>query len=191
MIPVHAIRISYAGELGWELYVPTEYAGKLWDTIVDAGQEFGIAAVGGGAFESLRIEKGYRLWGSDIHAEYNPYEAGLGFAVRLNKGDFIGREALAKIKAEGVTRKLVCLTLDDPNVILMGKEPLLDGLQVLGYVTSANFGYTVGKSIVYAYVPTAYAAEGTRVSIYSFGERYPAVVNRDPLYDGEMRRLKA
>ena len=96
LIPVRAIRISYAGELGWEFYTPTEYAGKLWDTLWAAGQEFGIAAVGGGAFESLRIEKGYRFWGSDIHADYNPFEAGLGFAVRLNKGDFIGPRRAAK-----------------------------------------------------------------------------------------------
>ncbi len=197
-IPVRAIRISYAGELGWELYAPTEYALKLWDTIWDAGQAFGIAAVGGGAFESLRIEKGYRFWGSDIHAEYNPFEAGLGFAVKLNKGDsstsspqgFIGRDALVKSKEERVKRKLVCMTFDDPNVIVMGKEPIFDGDRVLGYVTSANFGYTVGKSIAYGYVPIEYAREGTKVKIYFFGELYDATVSREPLYDAEGKRLK-
>lgn len=193
-IPVRAIRISYAGELGWELYTPTEYALKLWDTLWDTGQEFGIAAVGGGAFESLRVEKGYRFWGSDIHADYNPFEAGLGFAVRLKKGDFVGREALQKIKDAGNARKLVCLTLDDANVILMGKEPILDTQdteRVLGYVTSANFGYTVGKSIAYGYLPIAVANEGSKVKIYSFGEVYDATVSRDPLYDAEMKRLKS
>lgn len=190
-VPVRAIRISYAGELGWELYTPTEYAGKLWDTIWDAGQEFGVAAVGGGAFESLRVEKGYRFWGSDIHAEYNPYEAGLGFAVRLNKGEFIGRDALQTIKEEGVRRKLVCMTFDNPSVIVMGKEPILDGDTVLGYVTSANFGYTVGKSIAYGYVPIGYAQEGTNVKIYFFGELHDATVSHDPLYDAEMKRLKS
>ncbi|HZQ06041.1 MAG TPA: glycine cleavage T C-terminal barrel domain-containing protein, partial [Anaerolineae bacterium] len=190
-VPVRAIRISYAGELGWELYTPTEYGAKLWDTLWDAGQEFGIAAVGGGAFESLRIEKGYRFWGADIHSEYNPYEAGLGFAVKLNKGDFIGRAALEKIKTEGFTRKLVCMTFDDPHVIVMGKEPILDGEQVLGYVTSANFGYTVGKSIAYGYVPIEYAKLGTPVKIYFFGELYNARVDQDPLYDTEMKRLKS
>lgn len=190
-VPVRAIRISYAGELGWELYTPTEYAVKLWDTIWDAGQTLGITAVGGGAFESLRIEKGYRFWGSDIHAEYNPYEAGLGFAVRLNKGAFIGRDALQNIKRKGISRKLVCLTFDDPGVIVMGKEPILHGDEVLGYVTGANFGYTVGKSIAYGYVPLAYAAEGTRVQIYYFGELHDATVSHDPLYDAEMKRLKS
>ncbi len=193
-VPVRAIRISYAGELGWELYTPTEYALKLWDTIWDAGQEFGIAAVGGGAFESLRIEKGYRFWGSDIHAEYNPYEAGLGFAVKLNKGDFIGRDALQKIKGDGITRKLVAMTFDDPQMIVMGKEPIVDFAspdKVLGYVTSANFGYTVGKSIAYGYVPIEYANEGTKVRIYYFGESYDAMVMKEPLYDGDGRRLRS
>ena len=167
---------------------------KLWDTIWDAGQEFGIAAVGGGAFESLRIEKGYRFWGSDIHAEYNPYEAGLGFAVKLNKGDFIGRDALQKIKSKGITRKLVAMTFDDPQVIVMGKEPIVDFAspdKVLGYVTSANFGYTVGKSIAYGYVPIENANEGTKVRIYYFGESYDAMVTKEPLYDGDGRRLRS
>ncbi len=190
-VPVRAIRISYAGELGWELYTPTEYALKLWDTLWDAGQPFGIAAIGGGAFESLRVEKGYRFWGADIHAEYNPYEAGLGFAVRLNKNDFIGRDALVKIKASNVKRKLVCMTLDDSQVIVMGKEPILDDDKVLGYVTSANFGYTVGKSIAYGYVPIEYANEGTKVKIYYFGELHDATVTQVPLYDGEGKRLKS
>lgn len=190
-VPARAIRISYAGELGWELYTPTEYALKLWDTIWEAGQAFGIAAVGGGAFESLRIEKGYRFWGADIHAEYNPYEAGLGFAVRLNKGDFIGRDALGKIKAEGVKRKLVCMTFDDPNAIVMGKEPILDGERMLGYVTSANFGYTMGKSIAYGYVPIEYASAGRKLKVYYFGELHEATVSDDPLYDSEMKRLKS
>lgn len=190
-VPVRAIRISYAGELGWELYTPTECALKLWDTLWDAGQQSGITAVGGGAFESLRIEKGYRFWGADIHAEYNPYEAGLGFAVKLDKGDFIGRDALAKSKASNVKRKLVCMTFDDPQVIVMGKEPIMDGDKVLGYVTSANFGYTVGKSIAYGYVPIEYANEGTKVKIYYFGELRDATVTKEPLYDGGGKRLKS
>lgn len=195
-VPVRAIRISYAGELGWELYTPTEYALKLWDTLWEAGQAFGIAAVGGGAFESLRIEKGYRFWGADIHSEYNPYEAGLGFAVKLNDAngaprEFIGRAALEKIKRNGITRKLVCMTFDDPRVIVMGKEPILDGNRVLGYVTSANFGYTVGKSIAYGYVPIEYASEGKKVKIFYLGELHDATVAHDPLYDPEMKRLKS
>ena len=95
-VPVLALRISYVGELGWELYAPTEMGLRLWDTLWEAGQPLGLVAGGGGAFDSLRLEKGYRLWGNDIHTEYNPYEAGMGFAVRMRKGDFIGRDAVRK-----------------------------------------------------------------------------------------------
>jgi glycine cleavage system T protein len=192
-VAAYAIRISYAGELGWELYTPTEYGLRLWDMLWEAGQPYGIAALGGGAFDSLRLEKGYRLWGADIHSEYNPYEAGLGFAVRLNKGDFIGRNALLRIKEQGITRKLVCMTFDDASVAVMGKEPIFaeDATgQPVGYVTSANFGYTVGKSIIYGYLPLAHAQEGTRMEVQYFGRRYPATVMKEPLYDPQMTRLK-
>jgi glycine cleavage system aminomethyltransferase T/glycine/D-amino acid oxidase-like deaminating enzyme len=199
-VPAYAIRISYVGELGWELYTPTEYGRLLWDTLWQAGQALGIAALGGGAFDSLRLEKGYRLWGSDIHSEYNPYEAGLGFAVRLNKGDFIGRNALLRIKEQGITRRLSCMTFDDPAVSVLGKEPTFSispspsgggqGGGFLGYVTSANYGYTIGKSIVYGYLPLEHAAEDTKVEVQYFGRRYPATVVKEPLYDPEMTRLK-
>jgi glycine cleavage system T protein len=189
-VPALASRISYVGELGWEIYAPTEYGLTLWDTLWEAGQPSGIIAAGGGAFESLRLEKGYRLWGADIHTEYNPYEAGLSFAVRLKKGDFLGRSALEQIRAQGVTRTLTCLSIDDPLVVVMGKEPILDGERVLGYVTSANYGYSLGKSIVYGYLPTAYAAEGTKVKVYFFGNLHAATVVKEPLFDPEMARLK-
>ena len=94
------------------------------------------------------LEKGYRLWGADIHTEYNPYSAGLGWTVKLGKGDFLGLDALLRIQEEGISRKLCCMTLDDPDAVVMGKEPILDGEQTLGYVTSTNFGHTVGKQIV-------------------------------------------
>ena len=121
--------MSYVGELGWELYAPAEYGLALWDTLWEAGQPLGVIAAGGGAFDSLRLEKGYRLWGQDIHTEYNPYEAGLGFAVKLRKGDFLGRAVLERAKAEGVSRRLSCLTFDDPAVVAMGKEPLTSRCQ--------------------------------------------------------------
>ena len=189
-VPAYAIRISYVGELGWELYTPTEYGLRLWDTLWKAGQAFGVTALGGGAFDSLRLEKGYRLWAADIHSEYNPYEAGLGFAVRLNKGDFIGRSALLRIKERGITRKLACMTFDDPAVAVLGKEPIFVDGRCVGYVTSANYGYTVGKSIIYGYLPLERAAEGSHVEVQYFGSRYPATVVKEPLYDAEMTRLK-
>jgi glycine cleavage system T protein len=189
-IPVLALRVSYAGELGWEIYAPTELGLKLWDTLWAAGQEVGLIAAGFGAFDSLRLEKGYRAWGSDIHSDYNPYEAGLGWTVKLNKGDFLGREALLKIKETGLSRKLCCLTLDDPQAVVLGKEPIYSGGQVVGYVTSANYGYSVGKFIAYGYLPLTHAAEGTKIEIDYFGQRLAAAVTKEPLFDPENFRLK-
>ncbi len=189
-VPVYALRISYAGELGWELYAPTEYAARLWDVLWEAGQLHGVIAAGAGAFDSLRLEKGYRLWGTDIHADYNPYEAGIGWAVRLDKGDFIGRAALLQAKEDGLARRLCCLTLDGPGVLL-GKEPILHNGAPVGYVTSANYGYSVGAFIAYGYLPIACAAPGTQVEVEFFGERFRATVAVEPLFDREMARLKA
>ncbi|MCB0214904.1 MAG: aminomethyltransferase family protein, partial [Anaerolineae bacterium] len=138
-VPAFALRVSYVGELGWEIYTRTEYGLYLWDTLWQAGQEHGILVGGLGAFDSLRLEKGYRSWGADIHTEYNPYEAGLSWTVRFKKGDFLGREALLAIKEAGLTRKICCMTLDDPEAVVLGKEPILDGDQKLGYVTSAGY----------------------------------------------------
>jgi len=123
--------------------------------LVIGGGVIGVIAAGAGAFDSLRLEKGYRAWGADIHTEHNPYEAGLGFAVRLKKGDFIGRAALETAKAEGVTRKLCAMVFDDPRVAIMGKEPIFapGGQRAIGYVSSANYGYSVRKSFAYGYLP--------------------------------------
>lgn len=189
-VPVYALRLSYAGELGWELYAPTEYALRLWDVLWEAGQPHGVIAAGGGAFDSLRIEKGYRLWGADIHTDYNPYEAGIGWAVRLDKGDFLGRDALGKAKEAGLKRKLCCMTLEPPAVLL-GKEPILHGDRAVGYVASANYGYSVGTFVAYGYLPIELAAPGTVVEIDYFGERFPATVSEEPLFDPKMARLKA
>ena len=131
-VPALALRISYVGELGWEIYAPSEHGLRLWDVLWEAGQPLGVIAAGGGAFDSLRLEKGYRLWGNDIHTEYNPYEAGTGFAVRMRKGEFIGRDALREVRKDGVGRKLCCITLDDPSSVVTGKEPIVVGDEVLG-----------------------------------------------------------
>ena len=190
-IPALALRVTYVGELGWEIYAPMEYGLKLWDTLWAAGQPLGIVAGGYRAIESLRLEKGYRYWSADIHSEYNPYEAGLGFAVKLKKGDFIGREALERIKAEGVTRKLCCLTLNDPRAVALGGEPLLDGECVLGRVTSGGYGYTVRQSIAYGYLPVEYATPGTQIEVQLFGIRYQATVMKEPLFDPKNEKIKA
>ena len=189
-IPVLALRVTYVGELGWEIYAPMEYGLKLWDTLWEAGRPLGMLAAGYRAIESLRLEKGYRYWSADIHSEYNPYEAGLGFAVKLQKGDFIGRVALERIKAQGVTRKLSCMILDDPAAVALGGEPLLDGERVLGFVTSGGYGYTVRQSIMYGYLPVEYTVAGTQVEVQLFGVRYRATVMKEPLYDPKNEKIK-
>ncbi len=175
-ISVVASRVSYVGEAGWEIYASTESGLKLWDVLWAAGRSHGMIAAGMGAFETLRLEKGFLFWGHDIHTEYNPYEAGLGFAVRPNKGDFIGKESLLQ-RQEYANRKLCFLTLDDPAAVVMGKEPVLaaEG-KVLGYVTSAGYGYSLGRCVAYAYLPLGFAAPGTAVTIEYFGQALAATV---------------
>ena len=189
--PVWTQRISYAGELGWELYGQIAMGDRAWDVLWEAGRAHGLVAAGGGAFDSLRLEKGYRLWGQDIDTEHDPLEAGLGFAVRMDKGDFQGREALERIAQRGITHRLACITLDDPSAVVMGKEPIWAGGVVVGYVTSAAYGYSVGRCIVYGYLPVDLVAEGTPVEVEYFGERVAAVVATDPLIDPKGERLKA
>ncbi|MEJ2486486.1 MAG: FAD-dependent oxidoreductase [Anaerolineales bacterium] len=188
-IPSLAFRISYVGELGWEIYVPAEFGQRLWDLLWTAGQDFGIIAGGMGAFDSLRLEKGYRALGLELDIEHNPFQAGLGWAVDLDQGDFLGREALLEFQESGIDQRLCCLTME--NGMALGKEPILSGDQSIGYITSANYGYSVGKHIAYGYLPAEFAQKGTRVEIEYFGERFPAQVDDDPLYDPGMKKLKA
>jgi len=189
--PVLALRVTYVGELGWEFYTPMEYGRALWDTLWDAGQEFGIVAGGYRAIESLRVEKGYRYWSGDIGPDYTPYEAGLGFAVKLNKGEFIGRDALVKQKEIGITKKLCCITLDDSTAIAIGNEPVRHNDRVVGWITTASYGYSAQKSIAYAYLPIEYAKLGTRLDVEMIGERIGAVVAPDPQWDPKGERIKA
>jgi dimethylglycine oxidase len=188
-VPVTAMRLSYVGELGWEIYTSAEYGLRLWDVLWTAGQQLGVIAAGRAAFNSLRLEKGYRSWGTDMTTEHNPYEAGLGFAVRTQKGDFVGRDALADIGAETVTRRLSCLTVDDRRSVVLGQEPVYVDGRAAGYVTSAAFGHTVGAPIAYAWLP-ATATPGTPVEIEYFGRRIPATVAAEPLVDPEMARIR-
>ena len=166
---------------------PSALRTALWQ----AGRPFNLIAAGQGAFDSLRLEKGYRLWGLDVYAEYNPYEAGLGWTVKLDKGDFVGRDAAAAAKDAPAHKKLCCLTFDDRNAVAIGYEPNYADGACVGHVTSANFGYSVGKFIVYAYLPPEHAQVGTKLDVLYFGERRAATVSPDPLYDPKMARLKA
>jgi glycine cleavage system aminomethyltransferase T/glycine/D-amino acid oxidase-like deaminating enzyme len=189
-VPVTAMRLSYVGELGWELYTSAEVGQRLWDVLWAAGQDLGVIAAGRAAFNSLRLEKGYRAWGHDMTTEHNPYEAGLGFAVRPRKGAFVGRQAIAGISDDTISRRLSCLTIDDGRSVVLGHEPVfLDGRSA-GYVTSAAFGHTVGRPIAYAWLPAS-ATAGTSVEIQYFGTRIPATVAAEPLVDPEMTRIRS
>ncbi|MFC5825477.1 GcvT family protein [Nonomuraea insulae] len=178
-VPVLALRVSYVGELGWELYTTADMGLKLWDTLWAPGRAI---AAGRAAFNSLRVEKGYRLWGVDMTSEHNPYEAGLGFAVKADK-DFIGRDALAK----EVTRKLVPLLSAE---VVMGKEPVGHDGRTVGYVTSAAYGHTIQHPIAYAWLPIELTEPGTHVDISYFGRRVPAEVAAEPLYDPGMEKIR-
>ncbi|MGW5201321.1 GcvT family protein [Streptomyces spiralis] len=188
-VPVTAMRLSYVGELGWELYTTADQGLKLWDTLWAAVEPLGGIVAGRGAFNSLRLEKGYRSFGTDMTYEHDPYEAGVGFAVKLDKGDFVGKAALERRK-DSVRRKLSCLTIDDPRSVVMGKEPVYDGHRAVGYVTSAAYGYTIGKGVAYAWLPAELAEPGTTVHIGYFDQRVEAVVAEEPLFDPSMSRLR-
>jgi 4-methylaminobutanoate oxidase (formaldehyde-forming) len=197
-VPVRMVRVTFVGELGWELYCPTEYGATLWRTLWDAGRQHGLVAGGYRAIDSLRLEKGYRVWGAELDPGRTPYEAGLGFCVRLDKpGGFLGRDALVAQKEAGVAQKLVCLVLDDRGQVALGNEPvrLTTGAgepgAVVGRVTSGGLGYTLGVSIAFAYLPVAHAAPGTRADVGIFGEWIGATVTKDPLYDPKSERVRA
>ncbi|HLO35202.1 MAG TPA: FAD-dependent oxidoreductase, partial [Candidatus Deferrimicrobium sp.] len=182
-VPVLALRVTYVGELGWELYAGAEYGRALWSTLWEAGRSHGLVAAGYRAIDALRLEKGYRVWSSDITPDETPFEAGLGFAVALDKGvDFLGHEALVAAKAAGPRKRLRCLVLDDPRSVCLGNEPVRIGGEIVGRVTSGGYGYAVERSIAYAYLPPD-APIGTRGEIDVFGEWVGFEVMREPLYD--------
>ena len=190
-VPVYALRVTYVGELGWELYAHTEFGLTLWDTLVEAGRTHGLTPAGYRAIDALRLEKGYRVWSSDITPDETPYEAGLGFAVALDKEvDFIGREALRAARAAGPRKRLRCLVLDDPRSVCLGNEPVRVDGAIVGRVTSGGVGYTVARSIAYAYLPPE-AGIGTRGDIDVFGEWVGFEVVREPLYDPAGERIRS
>ncbi|WP_426936840.1 GcvT family protein [Brevibacterium sp. LE-L] len=212
-IPVTAMRLSYVGELGWELYTSADLGHRLWDVLWEAGRDYGLIAAGREAFNSLRLEKGFRSFGSDMTSEHEPMQAGLGFAVKASKtDDFRGKAALAD-RAAAATQKLTCLTLDRREDVVLGSEPVYLMASSAGtadaevgtasatgrtpastggadgYVTSAAYGYSIGKSIAYAWLPNTLSV-GDGVEIEYLGRRLPATVTAEPIFDPEMTRLK-
>jgi len=190
-VPVLALRVTYVGELGWELYPPTEYGAALWNSLWDSGREHGLVAAGYRAIDALRLEKGYRVWSSDITPEETPYEAGLGFAVALEKGDFIGHDALVAAKAAGPRKRLRCLLLDDPRSVALGNEPLRVEGRIVGRVTTGGYGFAVDRSIAYGYLPPEQAVIGTRGEVDVFGRWVGFEVTREPLWDPAGERIRS
>ena len=190
-VPVLALRVTYVGELGWELYAPTEFGIALWSALWDAGRSHGLVPAGYRAIDALRLEKGYRVWSSDITPDETPFDAGLGFAVALDKpAAFLGREALLEAKAAGPRKRLRCLVLDDARSVALGNEPVRLGGDVVGRVTSGGYGFSVERSIAYAYLPPD-AQVGTRGDIEVFGDWVGFEIAREPLWDPAGERVKS
>ncbi|MSX43576.1 MAG: FAD-dependent oxidoreductase, partial [Actinobacteria bacterium] len=189
-VPATLWRLSYVGELGYEIYTDADMALKLWDTLLEAGKEFGIIPAGRGAFNSMRLEKGYRSYGTDMTSEHNPHEAGLAFSVRKG-GGYIGADAFEALDPAAISRKLVCLVFDNPEHVVMGKEPVFVAGVPAGYTTSSYFGHSIGKQIAYAWLPIEHTTLGTQVSVKYFDSMYPAVVSDDPQFDASMSRLRS
>jgi dimethylglycine dehydrogenase len=191
-VDVYTLRVNFVGSLGWELHFPIEYAHHIFDALFAAGAEHGIGMVGMRAMESLRLEKSYRMWGSDMTRDYTPFECGLERFVRLNKGEFIGREALLKQQAAGVPNHFVTLTVAgikdaDP----LGNEPLFDASgTIVGRATAGGYGHVVKQSIAIGYVQPAHSGVGTALQIEILGKRYPATVVRESPYDPENLQLR-
>ena len=194
---LYALRISYVGELGWELHVPTEQALGVYGLLLEAGATHGLANAGYRAIESLRLEKGYRAWGSDIGPDHTPLEAGLGWAVKLRKNvAFKGREALVAQQAEPLKKRLACFTVDDPAVVLLGGETIYRDGRRCGWLTSGGWGYTVEKNIGYGYVRSGNGVSdaflhGGTYELEVADKRVPCAIRRGPLYDPKMKRVKS
>ena len=195
VIAVRALRVTYVGELGWELHVPIAALGTVYDALIAADPQ--LRPVGYRALESLRLEKGYRAWSSDITPNDTPFEAGLGWAVKLKSGlPFLGRAALEALQGKPLTKRLVGFTVTAPDAVLVGRETILrDGVAV-GYLTSGGYGYTVGKNIGYGYVRNADGVtddwlRAGRYSLVIAGEETPAELALAPLFDPEGSRIRA
>ena len=188
-VPTRALRVSYVGELGWELHHPIERMVTLYDALMEAGAEYGIANFGTYAVNAMRMEKGYRAWGSELTTEITPIEAGLHRFVKLDK-KFIGRSVVQSRKDNGVDLQLVYVTVDTDNADPLGNEPVYDGERIIGISTSGAYGYTVQRTIAFAYVESKYAAIGTEFDVAVLGDRRSAVVIDEPIYDPQNERLR-
>jgi 4-methylaminobutanoate oxidase (formaldehyde-forming) len=194
---VRAARITYVGELGWELYVPVEFAAGVYDALMAAGAALGLVDAGYYAMESLRMEKAYRAWGHELTSDDTPLEAGLGFAVAWDKrGGFLGREALLRQRDAPLTKRLVTFVLDDPEALPWGDEPIHHDGRIVGSVTSAAHGHTVGRAVAMGYVDTPGAADPRFVAEAKFeleiaDRRFAARGSLRAPYDPTASRVKS
>jgi glycine cleavage system aminomethyltransferase T len=186
-IPVTMLRVSYVGELGWEIYASAEYGAALWDLLWAAGREHRVIAAGRIAFNSLRLEKGYRSWGTDMTTEHTPDAAGLGFAVRMSKPSFVGRAALES--AAPPARTLRTVVLDDPHAVVLGREPVSVDGNIAGYITSAGYSATLGRALAYAWLPST-VQPGDAVEVDYLSHTYTARVRTEPVVDPEMQLIR-
>jgi len=194
---VLALRVTYVGELGWELHIPVECAVRVYEALHEAGRAYGLVDAGYRAIESLRLEKGYRAWGSDIGPDHTPLEAGLGWAVKLKSGtDFLGRDALVAQKAAPLRKQLAAFVVDDPGVMLFGRETIYRDGERVGWLTSGGYGHTVGKAIGYGYVRRAQGVDRAFLQSGTYElevatERVPCRIELAPLVDPKMLRIKS
>jgi len=189
MAPIRALRLSYVGELGYELHHPIEYQRYVYDLLMQAGAAYEIVDWGYRALDSMRLEKAYRLWGVDMTADWTPLQAGMERFVAFDKGDFIGRDALLRERERGVEHELACLVVDCDDADPHGYEPILLGNEVIGYVAAGGYGHCVEKTIALAYLPSAHAEAGTDLEVKILGARRSARVVPQPLYDPQNERL--
>jgi 4-methylaminobutanoate oxidase (formaldehyde-forming) len=189
--PIMSFRVTYVGELGYELYIPTEFAVHVYESLWEAGQDLGIKNAGYRTISSMHLEKGYADWGSELTPEYTPYDAGLGFCVAHEKDDFIGKEALMRVNNEGPRFKLCTFTIEtETPLMLQGSAPIMYKGEVLGVTTSSGYGHTVKKNVCYAYIPVDEASYEERYEIEVYQERYSAKLEPSrALYDPERKRI--
>lgn len=190
-VPLRALRVSYAGELGWELHTPMAELAGVYDALMAAGETHGIANFGAYALDSLRLEKAYKGWGAELTNEITMIEADMERFVRMDKGEFVGRAALARRKEDGIALKCVYLRVEDGDSDPRGNEPVYDGERIVGVSTSGGYGHAVGRTLAFAYVEPRLAAPGSRVELGILGERRGAEVLAGPAYDPGNARLKA
>ncbi|MCP5089035.1 MAG: FAD-dependent oxidoreductase, partial [Rhodobacteraceae bacterium] len=195
--PVQALRVTYVGELGWELHLPVEYATTVYAALMKTGADHGLIDAGYRAIESCRLEKGYRAWGSDIGADHTPMESGLGWAVKLKSNiPFKGRDATVAQKAGGVKKMMAGFTVDNTEINLMGRETIYRNGERVGWLTSGGFGHTIGKSIGYGYVRNQNGVDAAYVNAGNYElevatVRIPCNVHMTPLIDPGMERVRA